>query len=336
MATSAGTGPRLRALALGEVLDVSIKLCLAHWRTLLKVVLVIGVPLQILTTLLTADYTASSFDFSASAEQTPEEAVDDFVDSLGGLAISSVLGWVALMVASAACFRAIGLAYLGTSTDWRSSLSYAWRRLPSLLWLGLLYGLALLFGTLLLIAPGVWLYVAWAFATPVLLLEGLRGRRALGRSFALVKGRWWRTFGVLAVGLILAGVVSTLVQGVFFVGILVNPGNDVLVLVLATIAGILGLAIATPFVAALTTVVYFDLRIRKEGFDLELLAREIGASPSAIGDVARAATMPAPALSYGEEIDRSSAPYWPPPPGWKPPERSEDDEPSPPAGAPRE
>jgi hypothetical protein len=38
-----------------------------------------------------------------------------------------------------------------------------------------------------------------------------------------------------------------------------------------------GLAISTPLQAALLTVLYFDLRVRKEGFDLELLAREMGA-----------------------------------------------------------
>jgi len=62
-----GVRPRLRALSLGEILDVSIKICLAHWRTLIKAVLIVVVPVQIVTTILTADYTVSSFDLSAGS-----------------------------------------------------------------------------------------------------------------------------------------------------------------------------------------------------------------------------------------------------------------------------
>ena len=325
MTTTEGTRPRLRPLSLGEVLDVSIKICLAHWRTLLKAVLIVIVPVQIISTLLTADYTVSSFDFGSSSSQTPAETLDELNQYLGGLAISTLLQVLAVLFATAACFRAIAQAYLGEATDWRGSLSFALRHAPSLLLLSLLLILGLVGATLLLILPGIWLYVAWAFAMPALLVEGLRGRKALGRSFQLVKGRWWRTFGVIVVGFILASIVSTLVQGVFLIGIVVGEDNDALVLVLSALAGIVGLAVSTPFQAALLTVVYFDLRVRKEGFDLELLARGIGAAkPSAAGAGASAGAgtpgrAPVTVLPPDEEIDRTGAPFWPPPPGWKPP-----------------
>jgi len=321
----------LRPLSLGEILDVSIKICIGHWRTLLKAVLVVVVPVQIVSTILTADYTVSSLDFSTSAEQTPEETFDELNQYLGGLAISTLLQIGAVLLASAACFRAIAQAYLGEAPDWRSSLSYALRHVKALLWLTLLYILGVVLGTVLLIAPGVWLYIAWAFAMPALLVEGLRGPKALGRSFGLVKGRWWRTFGVIVVGFILAGVVGALVQGIFLLGIVVDANNDLLVLILSGLAGIVGLAIGTPFQAALLTVVYFDLRVRKEGFDLELLARGIGGGdPGALAGPALPAVLPPE-----EEFDRTGAPYWPPPPGWKPPSRGDDgDEPPPASGAP--
>jgi hypothetical protein len=312
--TSEAIRPRLRPLSLGEILDVSIKICVAHWRTLLKAVLVVVVPVQIVSTILTADYTVSSFDFSSS--KTNEQTLDELNQYLGGLAISSLLQLCAVLFATAACFRAIAQAYLGETTDWRSSLSFALHLAPSLLLLTVLYVLGVVLGTAFFIGPGIWLYVAWAFAMPALLVEGLRGRKALRRSFELVKGRWWRTFGVIAVGFILAGIISTVVQAAFLIGIVVGADNDVLVLVLTTIAGIVGLAVSTPFQAALLTVLYFDLRVRKEGFDLELLAQGIaagGARPAARGPGSPAALPP------DEEIDRTGAPFWPPPPGWKPP-----------------
>jgi hypothetical protein len=311
--TSEAVRPRLRPLSLGEILDVSIKICVAHWRTLLKAVLVVVVPVQIVSTILTADYTVSSFDLSSS--KTSQQTIDELNQYLGGLAISGLLQLCAVLLATAACFRAIAQAYLGETTDWRSSLSFALHLAPSLLLLTVLYVLGVLIGTAFFIVPGIWLYVAWAFAMPVLLVEGLRGNKALRRSFELVKGRWWRTFGVIAVGFILAGIISTVVQGAFLIGIVVGADNDALVLVLATIAGIVGAAVTTPFQAALLTVLYFDLRVRKEGFDLELLAQGIGGSvpPAASGPGSPAVLPP------DEEIDRTGAPFWPPPPGWQPP-----------------
>ena len=271
--------PRLRPLSLGEKLDVSIKICVANWQTLLKAVLVIVVPVEIISTLVSADYTTSSFDFSTSSEQTPEESLDELNQQLGGLVISTGLRIIAVLLVSAACFRVIAQAYLGEPTDWRSSLSYALRHTGALFWAGLLWFLGVLFATLFFVLPGVWLYVAWAFWVPALFVEGKRGRAALGRSYELVKGRWWRTFAVLAIGFVLAGVVSSIVQAVFVVPIFADSDNDVLVLALSALAGIVGLAISTPFQAALLTVIYFDLRVRKEGFDLELLAREMAGDP---------------------------------------------------------
>ncbi|HWC25948.1 MAG TPA: glycerophosphoryl diester phosphodiesterase membrane domain-containing protein, partial [Solirubrobacteraceae bacterium] len=318
MTTPQAVRPRLRPLSVGEILDVAIKICLAHWRTLIKAVLVVVVPVQVVSTLLTADYTVDSFDFGASSAQTSEESLEELNQYLGGLAISGVLQICAVLLATAACFRAIAQAYLGERTDWRSSLAYALRLAPALLVLTLLYVGGVALGTIALLAPGVWLAIAWAFALPALLVEDVRGARALGRSFRLVKGRWWRTFGVILVGFVLATVVSTVVQAVFFVGIFADADNDVLVLVLSAIAGIVGLAITTPFQAALVTVVYFDLRVRKEGFDLELLAQGIGERAPAAGAGAQSGPAPAPVLPPQEQVDRSAAPFWPPPPGWRP------------------
>jgi hypothetical protein len=312
--TTEGTRPRLRPLSLGEILDVAVKICLAHWRTLLKAVLVVVVPVQIIGTLVNADYTVQQFDFNTSPTQRTEETVEQLNQYLGGLAVATVLQGLAVLLATAACFRAIAQAYLGERTDWHSSLMYALRLTPSLLLVTLLYALGVLLGFVMFVLPGIWIYVAWAFGTPVLLVEGLRGRKALGRSFRLVKGRWWRTFGVLVVGFILAAIVSTVAQAVFLIGIVVGEDNDVLVLVLSAIAGSVGLAVTTPFQAALLAVLYFDLRVRKEGFDLELLAREIGGTVQP-----GAAPASTKILPPAEEIDRTGAPFWPPPPGWKPP-----------------
>ncbi len=320
MSTAEENRPRLRPLSLGEILDVSIKICLAHWRTLLKAVLVVIVPVQIVSTIVNADYTVSSAGggSGSGSSLSAEETLRELNQYLGGLAISSVLQVCAVLLATAACFRAIAQAYLGEETDWRGSLGYALRRAPSLLLITLLYLGGVVIATMAFVVPGIWLYVAWAFAAPVLLVEGLRGPAALGRSFALVRERWWRTFAVIAVGFILAAVISTLVQAVFLIGIVAGSDNDLVVLVLSGLAGTVGLAVSTPLQAAILAVVYFDLRVRKEGFDLELLARGVGATvPS------HAIVPPADRPPAGEPGGAGT----PPPPGWRAPDAED-------AGAP--
>ena len=71
--------------------------------------------------------------------------------------------------------------------------------------------------------------------------------------------------------------------------------------------------LTTPYSAAVVTLLYFDLRVRKEGLDLQLIAE--GA------DVRRDPDAPLPAPLVADEYtpeERAQAPYWPPPPGWKP------------------
>ena len=74
-------------------------------------------------------------------------------------------------------------------------------------------------------------------------------------------------------------------------------------------------AITYPYLAAVLTILYFDQRVRKEGFDLQLLAEGFG--------VERDPDAPLPAPLIGDELytpeQRAAAPYWPPPPGWMPP-----------------
>ena len=64
-------------------------------------------PVQIISTIVTADYTLSSFGVGSSSEQTTREAIDELNRHIDGLLISSLLQILALVFATAACLRAI-------------------------------------------------------------------------------------------------------------------------------------------------------------------------------------------------------------------------------------
>lgn len=308
--------PQLRVLGVGEMLDVALKI---YWRnawTLFRLVVLIVAPVSVVTTLLTLSATPLEEDFVIVDETTGEPSLaDDFGTSIGtvvaGFGLAAVLAFLASTLATGACFKAVVDAYLGAEPSWRPSLSYVARRLHSVLWVTFLVGLVTVVGFILCILPGIYLWVGCGVAIPVLLTENVRGSAALGRSRALVRGHWWRTFGVLLLGVILTaivgGAITALVGAVSFVGDAESPAS-----IVATILGdTVSQTLTVPFTAALVTVLYVDLRVRKEAFDLQLLSQQIGVEPRPEHAEAFESRWPQP-----EPDDKP--PFWPPPPGWQP------------------
>lgn len=289
-APGGGQIPWLRPLGLGEILDVAIKLYRTHALTLMKVVLVVTVPVQVLNVLITTS-TTTSFDVGGGVlEESGGASYGDEAAYIAGQVVIILLGILVVLIASAACFRAVAEAYLGRESGAGASLSFAARRSGSIIWLSVLSLLITALAFLALILPGIWLMVAWSVAQPVLLFEGVRGRQALQRSFGLVRGRWWPTAGVLAMGYLLAAVVGAIVQAaIILVALALLSSDSFLALVVLGIASVLGQVITTPFQAALIAIIYFDLRVRKEGFDLTLLAEGMGVPVPAVAAPAPAA-----------------------------------------------
>ncbi|WP_149957935.1 hypothetical protein [Zafaria cholistanensis] len=142
----------------------------------------------------------------------------------------------------------------------------------------------------------LWAGVRFAFAAHALVAEGLGVFASLGRSWRLTGGRWWRSFGII----LLAGVVVTIATSVVtaplgfaagMLGAFVDPadpesltrylaGLGVVSTLLSAVAGGLGAG----YLYAVTALLYTDLRIRREGFDLALLREfEAGADPGIPG-----------------------------------------------------
>jgi len=127
--------------------------------------------------------------------------------------------------------------------------------------------------------------VAWAWirtfylAVPPLMLETVGVFGAFGRAFRLTRSQFWRTFGIailtLLVTQVAGGMLSTPVSFVGLFLLAADPGGaGVFWFVLANAVGsVLAAAIISPFTTTVTSLQYIDQRIRKEAFDLELMAR---------------------------------------------------------------
>ena len=120
----------------------------------------------------------------------------------------------------------------------------------------------------------------YAIVTPVAVLEGLGPIRSIGRSSSLVKGQLRHVAGVVAIGVVFYLVAY---GTAFAIAALVLQNVE-----LASTAGSGLVVLVYPFLGSLITVLYFDLRIRREGYDVELMARALGddLSPMPAADAA--------------------------------------------------
>lgn len=207
--------------------------------------------------------------------------------------LGALIGWTFLLVlalivgiAILAGFVALVVAFGGTAG----------------LVVGVLLGLLLGLGAVALV---LWLGTKLCLVPSVLMLERLPLRAAVARSWSLTKGYFWKTLGIqLLVGLIIqvvTGIISTPLQfAVTFGGFLIDPNGDVsgaiiggiVLYVLTIIVSVVFGAISAVVQSATTALIYIDLRMRKEGLDLEL-ARFVEARQA--GD----ATIPDPYLVRG-------------------------------------
>jgi membrane-anchored glycerophosphoryl diester phosphodiesterase (GDPDase) len=156
--------------------------------------------------------------------------------------------------------------------------------------LGVLLGDAGIFLGVLVAIAGVifaaYFYVKLWLAAPALVLEKQPIVQSLRRSSRLVKGSWWRVFGILVLTAILAVVIGQVLQAPFsllsYGGSVLDP-NAVIEPTFLQVAGgsigvLLAQAVTLPFQAGVTVLLYIDQRMRKEGLDIELTRATSSAS----------------------------------------------------------
>lgn len=323
MATAAGA-PDLRPLRVGEILDVGIKVYSRNAKTLFWLVALVIIPVQaigvlvILSTIPDALATGmqNPFQFDPNA---PAPVFDgrEFAIYIAGSLVVALLGFVSTTIATGACFKAVSDAYMGQRPEWRPSMRFAFQHLRPLLWVVFLSGIATGVGFVFCILPGVWLAIVWSVAIPALLTEGVRGTKALGRSFNLVQERFWPATGVVVISYFIRMILNSAIGAGIIALTFTDIGENVLLTqVLSGAAGALAAILATPFQAAVIAVLYFDLRVRKEGFDLQLLAQRMGTPQP---ESAHAALLPPP---LPQPPVYSGAAGMPPPPTYTPPPTS--------------
>lgn len=229
------------------------------------------------------------------APGSPEAVREAFTGARFALVVPlGIAAFLWLTVGFGALVAAASDAYLGRAVDPGTAFRRAFARAGRLIG-GHLLAYLLLFGVFILMGIAaavaipifgrlgvlaafagvvgglVWLCVMVAryfTITPVLTLEDVGAAASLGRSSALSAGSRGRVFAVACLVFVISIVVVMVAAGVA----VVLPGNPQLASVIANLFYVP----LYPLFTCVMTVLYYDLRIRKEGYDIELMARELG------------------------------------------------------------
>jgi hypothetical protein len=260
--------PPSRPLSIGEVLDLVI--------VIFKATVVRCLPYGIFAVI--AQQLSHIYDLGSGAIRQPfggGRPISIALSILG--ALLALMAWSALLLRQRAIIE-------HTPTNTRSELAETLRRLPSFALATFLVfaavgaafaALAMVpkqYHTVMLVPVAVlsfYLAILLSCTWPAVLLAGQRPLGALRQSIRLVRGNWWRVSATYGVGVITVLVLGMLV-GIVIALVVPALVSDIPVMtaLFTDIASAMG-AVVAPFVGALLLAVFGDLRVRREGTDLQ-------------------------------------------------------------------
>src|SRR3954447_1825844 len=309
----------LRPLSVGEILDGAFQAVRANARTMVGTAAAVIAAVTVLSLVPEALLLSRLRDnpaLTGGAASLDDQI--HLIGGVGeSRIVSTVLTFIAVTVLNALLIVPVSEAVLGRRMDAGAMWRRARGRVLAALGLALLIGLVTVLALVVLLGPGVvalvagsndagvilllaglagvvvvlfLLYTRWSLAAPALMLENASVMTAMRRSWRIVRGSTWRVFGIL----LLAGIIVNIGQAVITVPVgllaglpgagLDSPYENLPItfaqLLISGVGTIVAGAIFYPFSAAVSALLYIDLRMRREGLDVRL-ARAVAAGTPA-------------------------------------------------------
>lgn len=279
----------LKPLSIGQLLDRAIRLYRQHFLLFIGIITLTQIPASVFAVLITL--VSSSPDVIGSGLAVGAVAV-----------VVGLFSFLVSQIGIAALTRAVAEIYSGK----RIGIVEAYRKIGSA-WLTLI-GASLTCGLLVI---GLFVFfvipcIGWAAAipgfgfvlffsmvvvpllAPVIVLEGKGASAAISRAWSLARQRFWGLLGFMLILSIFAQLIVTgpVLLTQFFVLSLLDTMNQTVLAVLQQLVSFLLSVIYLPLQWTCITLLYFDVRVRTEGFDLVLLASETATTAVDVAAVA--------------------------------------------------
>ncbi len=285
----------IRPMSFGEILDGSLTLYRRNFGVFLR----LAIASLIVPVLLIAYFVLFMLDRAMFAFMMMN--IDPVL--IGMAALIGVTYIIGTLMMTAGTIRVISDSYLGRKSSFGQAIGLGVAKIWPLFAVGIAKGLllallggvvggALAFlgpivagsgggGTLILVAGGIvgawfciWVAAGYGVTTPVVVLETLPGAfAAFGRSWGLTKGSRGKVVGLFIVAFLLFSFVPQLVIQLIGAGVMkVSPPAGMSLMIASYALPV----ILYPAISCVVTLMYYDLRVRREAFDLQMLSQQLG------------------------------------------------------------
>lgn len=228
-----------------------------------------GLATVLLSGLIVVAVSRSVLGRVASSKEVWERTKSKFLPLIGLNIITSIISGLMMIIGIAVFFVLLAGVASTAKTD-REFLQDLGISLVGLLILMVISALV-----------SYYLSIKFSVASPAMVLENLGVFAAIGRSWSLTRGNFWRLFGINILTAIITSMVAgifggiTSVIGAFSTVVASSSTNDFMgalsiTFIIYMVMTAISLLITLPFSSSVNALLYIDLRMRKEGLDVEL------------------------------------------------------------------
>jgi hypothetical protein len=255
-------------IGVGRVLDKVFSMMRSHFWLVYGITLVIYVPFFFYN-LAMRQFQISIIESASPMFMKTDTLLYTFAMAMGFVLVMSLL-WPFGTLAST---TALARRHLGQET----SVWLAYREVLRLFWhvvgLFLLWATILSVGYLMCFVPGIYLFYRFFLAFPAFMVERRGIMDALSRSAELMRGNYLR---VIVLHMIISFVVkAALASGITYSGAALFAGTGTVSILAYALSQFLGQLFVAPLDILLAVAVYFEIRERREGLDLEILGEDL-------------------------------------------------------------
>jgi hypothetical protein len=266
----------MHPMTFGDILDGAFKLLKANFLTLILVTAVFVVPLSLLSAWSTRNVaTPGILDLVNNPAVQPTMNFAGF--DWAALLLSVVVSLLVTPPIAGVVSRVVASSYLGTQLSAGAALAGTVRFIPALMVAFVLVHLCELIGLAACLVGALFLMPLFLVVSPAIVIENMhpvRGMiRGISRSVELTTSRYWPVLGIAVLSGLVAEILESIISfPVSLIGLLFGS----VPWPVAGLASLLPILFTTPLVTIVAVLVYFDLRIRREGLDLQMLAAGLG------------------------------------------------------------